>query len=557
MSRRRTLTRLAVAATLTVAAAMQVVVGLHGTTAAHAAADDVDRALGLLPTCTVSEGATTTAADPALARLLTDGDDTTAATFQGGVSDTLDGRPYNALECTVDLGVVTQIAGFEVVEGTYGVPLPGFFNESRCSARNNTGVAVSSSEDGVTYQRIGVDAAERQVDAGQTLDGTGGIGRYFRIRIEACWSADRGGADTFSLFGPAQTTMDAVGGDLEAPGADACVPLRLADVKYLLPDGTLSDVPGVGSATVYDFDMGGSLVPQIVPPIGFSPTAATDAQLEMYGMETRPTDPDALADWTEAYSHWTGAAQPGMCRGLSNNNVTSSNWNGVVNAGGGASGFRKSSGTFVQPTFAAVCSHASSHSIWTGLGGAGDWEPSIHLLQQGTSVAQSGLNDTYAWWQAISPQHNTFEVRFSNLTVATGNTIRPSTSYTPASSGVQASATMSVYDVSTGRTATMGPVHGIDGYPIQYYYYGSTSEFIDERPGNSGLKYPVDGQYYYLRKFNSNPLHWSQTLTNGSSSYNTYREVTDMVRPNGTRLADVRNGLASNSSFNAYWDACA
>jgi hypothetical protein len=43
--------------------------------------------------------------------------------------------------------------------------------------------------------------------------------------------------------------------------------------------------------------------PHVAPPAGFVPANASNAQLRCYGLPSRPTNPEALANWTRIASH--------------------------------------------------------------------------------------------------------------------------------------------------------------------------------------------------------------------------------------------------------------
>jgi hypothetical protein len=85
-------------------------------------------------------------------------------------------------------------------------------------------------------------------------------------------------------------------------------PLPTVDVQTL-PDG--------GTAYVYDTNgdgVGDAWV--VVPPSNFDPATASEADLERYGLPARPTDPDALAEWSKAWNgkrHWSHDLGSGIC----------------------------------------------------------------------------------------------------------------------------------------------------------------------------------------------------------------------------------------------------
>lgn len=377
------------------------------------------------------------------------------------------------------------------------------------------------------------------------------------MRINLVWRPTRLalalGALVVTTLGAPATVHAAEGGDLES--GITCQDMPLVTVQTLVADsaaGAPDVVPARVTGHRYLFDAGGYVVPQVTAPEGWSPLLATDEELATFGVEPRPTDPDALAAWNEAYSHWTGSVTPGMCQVLVSNPLRSSNWSGLLNSSSSATAFTRSGGSFVQPTFEAACPHASAHSVWAGLGGNGVQR----LLQSGTAASQSSLNGIEAWWEAISPNLDTYQQNFTGLAISPGQTVRPATTYVPATSTRAGYAVMSVYNATTGKSATTGAISSINNVPISQFYNGGTSEFVDERPSAAGLKYPVDGQYFYFRKTHNSWTNWAQALTNGVG-FRTYPYSTlDMIRPNGNLLADAYVP-SSGSRFEGYWDACA
>lgn len=85
-------------------------------------------------------------------------------------------------------------------------------------------------------------------------------------------------------------------------------PLPTVDVQSL-PDG--------GTAYVYDTNGDGVGDAWVnVPPSNFDAATASEADLERYGIPPRPTDPDALAEWSKAWNakgHWSHSLGSGIC----------------------------------------------------------------------------------------------------------------------------------------------------------------------------------------------------------------------------------------------------
>lgn len=338
-----------------------------------------------------------------------------------------------------------------------------------------------------------------------------------------------------------------VGGDLS--GSDTCTPLQLTKVNGLRSDGSVVNQSSPGQAQLYVYQLSQGTVTQVVPPDGFSPLAATDQELATYGFPPRPTGAAELKQWTELYSHWTGSASPGMCR-RSKSNLTggpSANWAGLETTG---RTYTTVTGQWTEPSWVFGCAHASSHSIWTGLGGDPAYGGTNHLLQSGVDTGGSNINSVYGWWEAISPVHDTYEVQFSGFAPRVGDVMSATTTYK--TSGSPTGVNMSVYDASTGKSAATGYMNYIDGLSVVNYYSGSTADFINERPGGGS----APGGYYYLRKPGTTGLKttWSAATAN-STSVNSLSHIWDYMS-DGNLLEDVGSGFLGTQVWTDHWDAC-
>jgi hypothetical protein len=365
------------------------------------------------------------------------------------------------------------------------------------------------------------------------------------------------GHDRWPATGNANLTIT---GDLDADGF-TCTPLPQVSVQYLLPDGTLSAVPTSQTATLYKMQLAdGSLVQQVVPPTGWSPVTATDEELKNWGFDTRPTDPEMLAQWNADYANYSGSAPVGMCQSdafaPSVGWDSGPNWSGVIATSTSATYHQKVTGIAVQPTFEYECPHKSSHAIWTGLGG----NRTNRLLQAGTEVLfGDSISEAWAWWEAISENFDTRMVRF-NLSTPPGHRIKSITQYFPSDK----SAYMTVVDLTTGKSASTGLISGISNgsntIPMDAFYDGRSAEAVDERADGATGAYAVDGRYYYFRRqLNSAPTHWEGVWVNGSTKIGDLNRVNmNMIRPNGNRLADPGGGVSNGgASYYDFWNACA
>lgn len=221
-----------------------------------------------------------------------------------------------------------------------------------------------------------------------------------------------------------------------------------------------------------------------------------------------------------------------MCQTSRVNTSYSTNWSGRV-----VTSYVNStdvSGTFVVPTYYSSCTHASAHSTWVGFGGW--YSNSAGLIQAGIDTSQSSVNAAYAFYEVWPRQA---EVKVSSPSVKAGQRLEVLVGYY--GSGDSA---FSFYNTSTGASVTY------DEYSTSGYVDGRSAEWIDERPSNSGLTYPVDGSFYYYRKssnvsWSSEKIHDSGIGSLGSTVY--------MRRPNGTILGTATLGSSTTTD---YWKAC-
>jgi len=188
-------------------------------------------------------------------------------------------------------------------------------------------------------------------------------------------------------------------------------------------------VTAVGSGgTSYSWDINGTMVTQVAPPVGFSPTAATDAELLMYQFPTRPHDAEALAGWTAMMSGWHErviglcvrpdvSAVPGPTQQY---NPSPADDSPTPNPLGGTSAGTKTTGNYAgldmiqSPDVEYTAVHGqfnqtayrdcpsgtppSSHSTWVGIGGGAT------LIQTGTALGRESKSTDMVrpFFEAIS-----------------------------------------------------------------------------------------------------------------------------------------------------------
>jgi peptidase A4-like protein len=194
-----------------------------------------------------------------------------------------------------------------------------------------------------------------------------------------------GPADCNSSFDPYQYSQTAV---------DACGYTTFS---------RLSTAALTGGGSTVQYNVHGATVRTFVPPAGFRPETASDAQLAEYGFPPRPADSTSLAAWQAEMSRWRGSAPPPPFLAESNTSADteySPNWAGYVieSLPQDITIFNHAEGWYVEPSLSS--SRCSSNSVvtWAGLGG---WNTSGGLAQNGSGINVPGLGAHQAWWEIV------------------------------------------------------------------------------------------------------------------------------------------------------------
>jgi len=296
-----------------------------------------------------------------------------------------------------------------------------------------------------------------------------------------------------------------------------------------------------GYATAYTYATGtGDEVREIVPPAGWSPLQAADAELRAYGFPPRPVDARGRATWEKNMAGWKRAGNPEMCltavRAAVTNSATTGNWAGgmAVNGSATVSTFTNTDGRWSQPSFDSYCGfYGTGYAIWSGLGG---WN-SGRLIQSGVDNSGLAINGSEMFWEMLSPQHPNGEVRWTDVTVPAGHQVQSYVSYD--ASG----AFMWVADLTTGVSHSV-LMTSYQGQAASGYYDGTTADFITEAPSSGGilpLTRVVGGQTYY-----------GYATVNGQPIANFWSWRIDQVR--GDRVQ--QSGFDGIHAWNDFWQNC-
>lgn len=91
-------------------------------------------------------------------------------------------------------------------------------------------------------------------------------------------------------------SSDALGGIQ----SDCVAPAKPKDVQALREDGVvLPALAGDGLGRIYSFDIGGSTIPEVIPPATWNPLEALDDELRIFGYPPRPRPPLDLNPWKQ------------------------------------------------------------------------------------------------------------------------------------------------------------------------------------------------------------------------------------------------------------------
>ncbi|MDQ2837454.1 MAG: hypothetical protein M3Y42_09305 [Actinomycetota bacterium] len=290
---------------------------------------------------------------------------------------------------------------------------------------------------------------------------------------------------------------------------------------------------------------GGSVsVTEPMPPAGWKPATATQAELKYFGIPARPAQNSAgYAQWaTDWITHYTGFTLAVPCAATSDlSAATKANWAGILAYG---SAFTTAYGaTTYNPGSTCAQAEPDSYTNWVGLGGyntgrliqngfitthTGGSYPFLELLNSDTGV------DTHTVRMDISGDPNN----------GSGHTFNLQTQWLPSTSQVS----FAWHDITTGQVASM-TVGSAAGKPASYFYDSSSGEAIDERAVQGGV-------LTSLRNFGTDQWSNAYVATNGSG-FTAMRSLPHIgiTMQEAFQLASVTAGSTADR-FTDTWDDC-
>ena len=321
--------------------------------------------------------------------------------------------------------------------------------------------------------------------------------------------------------------------------------------------------PGLGGGTTYRYSLGEVHGRAPVPPSGFDPLKASQAELAEYDFPPRPAASEELAAWEATFAGYEGTeggGPPNPCAskwesnpheaGVNPKNVNSSQERSPIWAGYAAyeyfspDYFRNVEGKITQPQWHADKCPEAEETSWVGLGGVGGGS----LIQDGTILeSNEEIRGFYEWLganegegiaaHAISPKR---------LDIDAGDKLYIQSSYVPSENRM----IFFIWDQS--KPKQMPFAEDFQGAWTKKFYEGEFAEWIDERP-------TVNGKPVGLRNFRQ--IQWSEARA--ENKFGKARPIGDwnharfnMRAESGSSYAEPSPLRAGNARFTEHWLRC-
>lgn len=336
----------------------------------------------------------------------------------------------------------------------------------------------------------------------------------------------------------------------------SCTPIPEASpMTFLDGHGIESAVAATNRAEVHHYKFGTITV----PPVGWSPVTATDAELEAYGYGRRPLPGPELDAWTKMYANFQRPHEPSPCEDANTYAslpyYDSPNWSGpVAQVPAGGQGIVSVDGYTKAPTFGDTCAvSSSSFTAWVGIGNGSPLVQAGWLINKGEANAE-GMT---SFWEILGPAGTNTSVAAqepnASLRVPHGDLVFSKVAYVQDATGEYANFTW--YD-SKNPSNSPAPVkvYSQAGHSISYFFDWFTAEAIDER-----LKY---SQFTQLRQYGT--AGWTQSfIAQGLSP--SVSVPFDGIPSTEYRMYSLGNDIsdmvghafnADGSSWNDNWRGC-
>lgn len=294
---------------------------------------------------------------------------------------------------------------------------------------------------------------------------------------------------------------------------------------------TVSPLPGGGKS--YEYNVDGVPYTYFVPPAGFDPLTATDAQLREYAIPPRPTNPALLSEWQLAVMKAQLVTLPPFLAevNVSAGNLQYSNWSGYVGLASTPS-FTSTGGEWVEPSYGGTGCSGTAAVLWSGIGGAAGTPNQIG--QAGTAYGNTGINNHQAWSEVVPDQNS---IVAQPLTMPSGDSITADVAWT--GSTYQ----FNLYNDTTGQS-----VPGFNAGRAADYS-GVSVEDVVERP-----RLVSNGQLTPLANFQT--ANFSKNTFNNGQFLDTYSNLDSITMYNGSSELAHAGSIGSLGNFYDYHDNC-
>jgi hypothetical protein len=338
-----------------------------------------------------------------------------------------------------------------------------------------------------------------------------------------------------------------------SPSASPLVASRSA-VTPLQP---ISVTPLPGGGRAYAFSMpDGSTATFPVPPAGFDPLHASDAQLAEYGFQPRPAaDSVAYASWAESMASYRSTPVPVIALGptisaphrqTTSGGFIQSNWGGwIANWGAGTTHYVATEMDFTEPTASSTTCSGASMATWTGLGGYNTSklvQDGVEIPTNGLSLCSSKASGYCAWYEYLNASTNHGPTIMSQVTIHSGDNMHLYSVYSSSLGRIN----FYVADNTTGTSQSV-IITGVG----TSYYDGSSGDFIGAEAA-SGTPLKHFGNFSTRNGYAENTAgNWT---TISSAQHPTKSTLINIF--NGDVLATTGNLNSSGTGFSMSWLRC-
>lgn len=227
-----------------------------------------------------------------------------------------------------------------------------------------------------------------------------------------------------------------------------------------------------GGGMAYYYNVDGLQTVYNVPPKGFDFSTASPAEMKLYNIPAKPTNPTAVTEWNKMLSNLHLVTPPSfIVMSKTSSQKYSNNWSGWMAGPSSSSAYTTAEISYTEPTVQAndgTCS-TNAESTWTGLGGYGV----LQLAQDGTAAGNALVGvGQHQSWSEVRPTQTGMVAQTVDATP--GQQFIAYTGYTGGNDFV-----FYLDNVYTGYGTTF--TVNANGYN------GATADFVMERPSNNNV----------------------------------------------------------------------